>query len=136
MNTPTRFVGLDVHRQFVMVTAVDAQQHVRLDAIKVPLDTVEAWARTHLKATDQVALESTTNAWTIYDSVLPLVAEMTVADAHKISLISRSPRKTDQHDAMILAKLLAAITPVFARRSAAAVAVTGFPGLFHRPLVD
>jgi hypothetical protein len=40
--------------------------------------------------------------------VLPLVAEVTVADAHQISPISRSPRKTDQHDALVLAKLLAA----------------------------
>jgi transposase len=61
-----------------------------------------------LQASDQVALEATTNAWTIYDNLQPLVAEVTVADAHKISLISRSPRKTDQHDALVLAKLLAA----------------------------
>jgi transposase len=108
MQAPTRFVGLDVHRQFVMVAAVDAQQHLLLDPIKVPLDTFPAWAGRQLQASDQVALEATTNAWTVYDSILPLVAEVTVADAHKISLISRSPCKTDQHDALVLAKLLAA----------------------------
>ncbi len=108
MNTQTRFVGLDVHRQFVMMAAVDAQQQVLFEAVKVPLDTFKAWARMHLQATDQVALESTSNAWAVYDAVLPMVAEATVADAHKISLISKSPRKTNQHDALILAKLLAA----------------------------
>lgn len=108
MKAQTRFVGLDVHRQFVMVTAVDAQQHVLFDAIRVPLDSIKVWARTHLQATDHVALEATTNAWAVYDAMLPLVAEVTVADAHKMSLISRSPRKTDPHDALVLAKLLAA----------------------------
>ena len=89
MQAPTRFVGLDVHRQLVMVAAVDAQQHILLDPIKAPLDTFQAWAGTQLQASDQVALEATTNALTVYDSMLPLVAEVTVADAHKISLISR-----------------------------------------------
>lgn len=75
---------------------------------RFPLDSLEEWVRRHLRATDCVALESTSNAWAVYDVVEPLVAEVTVADAHKISLISRSPRKTDQHDALVLAKLLAA----------------------------
>jgi hypothetical protein len=108
MQAPPRFIGMDIHRQFVTVAAVDEQQHILFDPVKVPLDTFQAWAETHLQTTDQVALEATTNAWTIYDRVRPLVAEVTVADAHKISLISRSPRKTDQHDALVLAKLLAA----------------------------
>lgn len=108
MSTVARFIGFDIHRQFVMITAVDAQQQVLFDAVRVPLDTFEEWARTQLRAADHVALESTTNAWAVYDVVAPLVAEVTVADAHKISLISRSLRKTDQHDALVLAKLLAA----------------------------
>jgi transposase len=108
MSAPTRFIGLDIHRQFVMVAAVDGQQHILFDPIKVPLDTFQSWTESQLQTTDQVAFEATTNAWTVYDHVQPLVAEVTVADAHKISLISRSPRKTDQHDALILAKLLAA----------------------------
>jgi transposase len=36
------------------------------------------------------------------------VAEVTVADTNKVGLISRSARKTDPHDALVLAKLLAA----------------------------
>ncbi len=108
MTAPTRFIGMDIHRQFVMVAAVDGQQQILLNPIKVPLEAFKTWADTQLRTTDQVALEATTNAWTIYDNLQPLVAEVTVADAHKISLISRSPRKTDQHDALVLAKLLAA----------------------------
>jgi hypothetical protein len=46
MPAPTRFIGMDIHRQFVMVAAVDEQQHLLLDPIKVPLDTFQAWAET------------------------------------------------------------------------------------------
>lgn len=108
MSTTPRYIGLDVHRQFVMITAVDAQQQVLFEGTRVSLDTFEAWAQIQLRETDHVALESTTNAWAVYDVVEPLVADVRVADAHKLSLISRSPRKTDQHDALVLAKLLAA----------------------------
>jgi transposase len=109
MKALTRFVGLDVHRQSVMVAAVDAQQHILLAPIKIPVETFQAWAGSQLQASDQVRARSHVECLDgLCDSVLPLVAEVTVADAHKISLISRSPRKTDQHDALFLAKLLAA----------------------------
>ena len=35
---------MDIHRQFVMVAAVDGQQHILFDPVKVPLDTFQAWA--------------------------------------------------------------------------------------------
>jgi transposase len=108
MSTPPRYIGLDIHRQFVMIAAVDEHQQVLFNGTRVSLDTFAAWAQIQLRATDHVALESTTNAWAVYDVVEPLVADVRVADAHKLSLISRSPHKTDQHDALVLAKLLAA----------------------------
>ena len=73
MQAPTRFIGMDIHRQFVMVAAVDEQQHILFDPIKVPLDTFEFWAESHLQTTDQVALEATTNAWTVYDHMRPVL---------------------------------------------------------------
>jgi hypothetical protein len=54
MKAPTRFVGWDVHRQSVMVAAVDAQQHMLLASIKIPVDTVQAWAGGQWQASDQV----------------------------------------------------------------------------------
>jgi hypothetical protein len=91
MQASAPFIGMDINRQFVMVAAVDEQQHILFDPVKVPLDTFQTWAETHLQTSDQIALEATTNAWPVYDHMWPLVAEVTVADAHKISLISRSP---------------------------------------------
>jgi len=108
METQSRFIGLDIHRHFAVATAVDKYQQLIFDAIRIPLDSFAQWAQTHLYPTDHVALETTSNAWAVYDMVQPLVAESTVADVRKIKLISQSPRKTDRHDALVLAKLLAA----------------------------
>jgi hypothetical protein len=66
MQAPLRSIGTDIHRQFVMVAAVDEQQHILFDPIKVPLDTFQFWTENQLQTTDQVALEATTNAWTVY----------------------------------------------------------------------
>lgn len=108
MKSQARFVGLDVHRQSVTVAMVDEGQQVLTNAQRVTVDNLATWARTHLRASDWVALEATTNTWTIYDSLKPLVAEVIVADAYKVGLISHSSRKTGPHDALMLAKLLAA----------------------------
>ena len=58
-----RFVGLDVHKLSVVISAGDAQQQVLLPARRVSLAAFEAWATSHLLATDAVVLEVSTNAW-------------------------------------------------------------------------
>jgi transposase len=55
-----------------------------------------------------VALEATTNSWEFHDGLTPLVQEVAVANTFQLKLISASSRKTDKHDALVLAKLLAA----------------------------
>jgi transposase len=61
-----RYVGLDTHKQYVMVGAVNATQEVVLPPRKVSLLEFEGWAKKHLRPTDEVVLEATTNAWYIY----------------------------------------------------------------------
>src|SRR5215472_5046448 len=63
-----RFVGLDIHKQSIVVSAVDAHQQVLLPARRVSLAEFESWATTHLLATDAVVLEASTNAWQFYES--------------------------------------------------------------------
>jgi transposase len=106
--TATRFVGLDVHKRQVTVAAVNAQQEVVLSPHKVSVAGFTAWAQAHLQASDQVALEATSNAWEFHDQLLGQVAAVSVANSQQIKLISASARKTDKQDALILAKLLAA----------------------------
>jgi len=104
----TRYVGLDVHKRQITVAAVNAQQEEVLGPQSIPLARFFDWAASHLLASDVVALEASSNAWDIHDRLQGLVAAVQVANSHKVRLIASSPKKTDRHDARILAKLLAA----------------------------
>jgi transposase len=73
-----RYVGLDVHKHYVMAGAVNAYQEVVLPPHKVSLAEFEGWAKKHLRSTDEVVLEATTNAWYLYDLLEPLVERVVV----------------------------------------------------------
>jgi transposase len=103
-----RSVGIDAHRQYVVVAGVDEQQQIILKPCRVSLEQFSGWAQHNLKATDQVALEATSNAWELHDQLAPLVGQVTIANAFKVKLISSARVKTDRHDALVLAKLQAA----------------------------
>src|SRR5690606_14585824 len=65
-TTMSRYVGLDVHKQFIEVCILDAAGHVtwrgRTGCLR---NELESFARTKLKKTDRVALEATTNTWAV-----------------------------------------------------------------------
>jgi transposase len=122
MELTQRQLGLDVHRQHVMIAAVNNRQDVLMPPVKVAVSRFAKWAQAHLQPTDRVALEATSNAWAFYDMLEPLVAEAKIADGRKIKLISASRTKTDKHDALVLAQLLASnllpavwVPPVYVR---------------------
>jgi hypothetical protein len=102
-----RYVGLDVHKHYVMVGAVDQAQQVLLPPRKVALVDLAGWAQKNLRPTDQVVLEATTNAWYVYDLLTPMVERVVVTHPPHIKLISAAMVKTDKKDTMTLAKLLA-----------------------------
>ena len=72
-QTPKRYVGLDVHKHYVMVGAVDRHQQVVIPPRKVTLIELEGWAQKYLQPTDEVVLEATTNAWYVHDLLKPVV---------------------------------------------------------------
>ena len=104
----TRYVGLDVHKRSVMIGAVDPQQEIVLRPFRLSWVEFELWQRQHLRPTDAVVLESTSNAWHLYDQLVPHVASVTVANPLLVKWISSAKIKTDGHDALKLARLLAA----------------------------
>ena len=112
-TVPTRFVALDLHKDYIVVGAVDVQQRVVLAPRRIAAAAFETWARTELTASDAVVLEATTTAWQIHDLLVPLVASVTVAHPLMVKLIAAARVKTDRRDTINLAKLLAAnLTPV------------------------
>ena len=68
----TRFVALDVHRQYLMVGAVDSQQQVVLSPRRFGFAAFAEWAQVHFTHADAVVLEATSNAWLLYDQLQPL----------------------------------------------------------------
>ena len=110
-----RYVGLDVHKHYVMVAAVNAAHEVVLRPQRVNLTTLPAWAKKHLRPTDEVVLEATGNAWYVHDLLEPLVARVVVGVTQQIKLIAAALVKTDRKDALTLARLLAVnmIPPVW-----------------------
>jgi transposase len=101
-----RFVALDLHATYVMVGALDIHKRVVLQPRRILLDHFADWARRHLRPTDQVVLEATTNAWYIYDLLQSLVARIVVADPAKAKAKMALPIKTDKRDTLGLAELL------------------------------
>jgi len=108
MTQAIRYVGLDVHKHYVMVGAVDQSQQTVLPPRKVALADLQSWAEKYLQPTDHVVLEATTNAWYVHDLLEPLVERVVVAHPPQVKLIAAAMVKTDKKDTMTLARLLAA----------------------------
>lgn len=107
MTPSIRYVGLDVHKHYVMVGAVDQTQQTVLPPRKVALTDLQSWAEKYLRPTDHVVLEATTNAWYVHDLLEPLVGRVVVAHPPQVKLIAAAMVKTDKKDTMTLARLLA-----------------------------
>jgi transposase len=69
---------------------------------------LEEWLKKKLVSSDQVVIESTTNAWHVYDLLAPLAERVVVANPIKVKQIALARVKTDVRDTLILARMLAA----------------------------
>jgi len=103
-----RYIGLDIHKHYSVIAGVDRDGQALMEARRVEHEDLEQWLVKHLLSTDRVVIESTTNAWHVYDLLEPLVAEVLVANPIKVKQIACARVKTDKKDTMILARLLAA----------------------------
>lgn len=106
--TETRYLGVDLHKHYLVIGGVTARQELVLSPRRVELDDWPAWAKANLHKTDVLVVEATGNTWDFYDGVVELVTRVEVANAGKIALIANTRVKTDKHDVMKLARLCAA----------------------------
>jgi transposase len=103
-----RYLGIDLHKHYLVIGGVNAKQEIVLPPRRVDLADWPKWAQAHLTKADVIVVEATTNAWDFYDQTSPFVQRVVVANAAKIALIAKTRVKTDQKDVMVLARLLAA----------------------------
>lgn len=105
---PKRFIGLDIHKYYLIAIGVDAELNQVLGPQRVQLTNLESWMHKTLTTEDAVAIEMTTNTWQVYDELLPHVLSVTVVHPPHVKLITRSQVMTDKIAASHLARLLAA----------------------------
>jgi transposase len=99
-----RYVGVDLHRR--VFTCCVRLENGRQFLSEWRLEQLPQFVK-KLRATDEIAVEVTTNTRWFYDAVAPYVARVVVVDAHQFQVISQSVKKTDPNDARNLALYLA-----------------------------
>jgi len=107
-RTLRRYVALDIHKYYCVVAGVNREGQVILPPVRVEHADLEEWLKKKLQSSDQVVIESTTNAWHVHDLLSPLVERVVVANPIKVKQIATARVKTDIRDTLILARLLAA----------------------------
>ena len=79
-SSTCRYIALDIHKHYSVVAGVDREGQEVLPPCRVEHLNLEEWLGKHLLPSDRVVIESTTNAWHVYDLLEPLVAEVLVAN--------------------------------------------------------
>jgi transposase len=102
-----RYIGLDVHKHYLIALGVDEDLNVVLPARRVELSHLEAWMKKTLTKQDEVVLEMTTNTWQLYDELCVHAGSVLVVHPPHVALITRSLVMNDKIAASILARLLA-----------------------------
>jgi transposase len=103
-----RYQALDIHKHYSVVAGVNFEGQVVVEPVRIEHADLEGWLKKHIQTTDYVVIESTTNAWHIYDLLVPLAEKVLVANPIKVKQIAQARVKTDIRDTLILARLLAA----------------------------
>jgi transposase len=102
-----RYIGLDVHKHYLIALGVDEDLNVVLPARRVELSHLESWMKKSLSRQDEVVLEMTTNTWQLYDELCENAGSVMVVHPPHVALITRSQVMNDKIAASILARLLA-----------------------------
>src|SRR5690606_15795919 len=103
-----RYIGLDVHKHYLVAYGVDRDQNPLYGPRRVEYADLETWVLRELRPTDAVALEMTTNTWQMVDILEPFVHSVTVVHPPEVKAIVKARVMTDKKAARILAQLLAA----------------------------
>lgn len=102
-----RYVGLDVHKQFIEACVIDHKGKVlsrhRVECLR---ERLLLFAVETLTRNDRVALEATTNTWAVVELLRPHVQQIVIGNPLKTKAIAEAKIKTDKVDAEVLAQLL------------------------------
>lgn len=100
-----RYIGLDVHKHYLIALGVDDELNIVLPLRRVELTRLEAWMKKTLTQQDEIVLEMTTNTWQLYDELCKHAGKVIVVHPPHVALITRSQVMNDKIAASILARL-------------------------------
>jgi hypothetical protein len=89
-KTEKRYIGLDVHKHYLIALGVDEDLNVVLPARRVELSRLEIWMKKTLTKQDEVVLEMTTNTWQLHDELVEYAGSVMVVHPPHLALITRS----------------------------------------------
>jgi len=98
-----RYLGVDLHRN--CFTVYTRQEDGSGESKEWSIDSRKAFART-VTATDEVAVEATGNVRLFREALKECGCRVVVVNPHQFKVISHSVKKTDEHDAKVLAEFL------------------------------
>ena len=99
-----RYMGVDLHRN--CFTVYTRQEDGSGESREWSIRELKAFAKT-VKPTDEVAVEATGNTRLFTEALKDRGCRIVVVNPHQFQVISRSVKKTDEHDAKVLAEFLA-----------------------------
>jgi transposase len=104
-DSTQRFLGLDVHKHYLVAIGVDADLNKVYGPRRVELADLGVWVEKTVTAQDAVVLEMSTNSWQIHDELKPHAQSVTVVHPPHVALIVRAQVMTDKIAALQLARL-------------------------------
>lgn len=100
-----RFIGVDLHKNNFTVCYLERSGETRLVVFKVSEDGIGRFKKT-LRKEDEAAVESTGNAAYFVRKIEGLVKAVKIINPTQFKIISNSVKKTDEHDAVTIARYL------------------------------
>jgi transposase len=107
-DSPTRFIGLDIHKEYFVAMGINERQEVVFGPQRISVYRLEDWIERVLTLEDAVVLEMTTNTYQFYDALLPHVHSVIAVHPPNVAMVTNAKVKTDKKAALALAQLLAA----------------------------
>lgn len=106
-TTPKRFIGLDIHKHYLVAVGVDANLQPVLGPQRVEYSHLDKWMPKVLRPDDAIVIEMTTNTWQIYEDLSPHVGSVMVVHPPHVAFITRAQVMNDKIAATALARRLA-----------------------------
>jgi transposase len=100
-----RYFGVDLHTTNFVVCFLSEQGKSRGVTFALTTKGLAAFRR-QLRADDTLAVEAGQTAYYFYDQIHERVKEVVLVNPHRFALIARAKKKTDRHDALLLARFL------------------------------